>query len=273
MAMGTLRRASRLSAVTLAAVIALLCVATIDPRAPATAQSDPYLRSSATALGMTLTLMLPRRAYRWNALIPVRVRLDNHSSHPWGLVKEPDRCDRYNFSLYPVTHSGRVLEAVPLRFLSYFCNKGVAGYSLLPGHSLWRQEYALVRAGRLEASLGGERALLTTPPITLHLVSGGAPATIAVSPSPVVQADVRSPGSSATPILYQYVLHCESNGDRSGLEEAYWTVAPAGHIVAPVYQEQPSTCSWSIVAGRAGYPVRKVIYREVPPSPNPTHPA
>ncbi len=245
-----------------------LLSATIDPHGPVIAHSDPYLRSSVTALGMTLTLLIPRRAYRWNALIQVRVRLDNHSSHPWRLVKEPNSCDLHNFSLYPVTHSGRVLDAVPLRFLSSFCAKGLPRYSLLPGHSLWRQEYALVRASRLEASLGGNRALLTTPPNTLRLVSGGAPATIAVSPSPVVQADVRSPGSDATPILYQYVLHCESNGDRSGLEEAYWTVAPAGHLVAPVYQDQPSTCSWSIVAGRLGYPVRKVIYREVPPSPS-----
>ncbi len=262
--MGTLGSAARLTAVRITALIALRVSATIDPPAPATAQSDPYLRSSATALGMTLTLIVPRRVYRWNALIPVRVRLDNHSSHPWRLLKEPDRCDLHNFSLNPVTQSGRVLDAAPLRFLTYFCAKGLPGYSLLPGHSLWRQEYALVRASRLEASLGADRALLATPPITLRLVSGGAPASIAVSPSPVVQADVQSPGSSATPILYQYVLHCVHSGASSGYEEAYWTVAPAGHIVAPVYDEHPSTCTWSIVAGRVGYPVRKVIYRVIP---------
>lgn len=219
--------------------------------------------------GLRLSWALPERVYRQNALIRLRLRIDNVSGHP---IHVDSACPLPGLSvgIQVVNDSGWVLYPPPLQHLPGIgpCPGG-PGRAFAPGSHMVLRTYVVLRARHL-------RAFASLIDARGHLVTVvGRTVTVALRPAPAPLAHVHiDHGSSSVrvtpppgvqgPMHYVDSLFCSTVGQEFGESHLTWSRASGRRVSV----ECPIVLEWDVAAGWLNYPVVTVQY--VAPKPSVT---
>ncbi|MGH2444044.1 MAG: hypothetical protein ACRDFX_12890 [Chloroflexota bacterium] len=238
------------NALLLLPIVGILSLAT--PPAGVGAGGFPGLRSTTTAHGVRMTVVIPPRTYPRGALIAVDVWIHNQSSH--GLTYAPD-CSGQDPRVNVLSPNGSVRYPPGLAPLAPpRCPIAGKAALLKPHASLYSRAFVVLRGrlvrARWEYSIVGSsstRAQIDSPRLSLVLTARQLPI-VRVHSSPA-RVDVLPRPGIRGPLRYVSVAKCsDGNGATYSYSGDYWQAVKGTTITAPC----PSPIAWHVLAGYVG---------------------
>jgi hypothetical protein len=213
---------------------------------------------------LKLTLSMDGRSQPLDALVPLRMTVDNLSGHTVRLLRSG--CDR-NPSVRVTDAAGHLYYA-PTAFTWYFpsCGGFAPPVLLAAGHRIVRSMLTLVPARIVVMSVGvvskmGER-YLDGPRIRLSLHAAALP-TATLHTLGSVGATIYPPPGAHGEMRYQEMWGCKASDggytERASALEV-WGAGPSRTLVRTWPPECGPRRWWRVVAGWIGYPVARVHY-------------
>ncbi len=232
--------------------------------------SPAGIQVAVTSGGVRLSLQLTSRAYPRNALVPVTVRLENHTRHALSTWQ----CLAYSLGPEVVGDDGSVQYPPVLPPPGAPFNPCPGPYlhppvsRIAPGGFLVRQVYVMLRSLRLRATTQlyvnarqGKPTVITTPLLQLRPMSLAGPR-IRLYASPPLDAVV-GPVAGAGPLLYTQFSSCLNRaGVEDQLSAVYSTwLAAKSRLFRPFRAPGCGAVrEWHLFVAQVGRPVARVDY-------------
>jgi hypothetical protein len=215
---------------------------------------------SAISGGVRVTVSVPGRVYRHNALVQVTVQVENTTPL---LIFLDAGCGREDPKVEVTSRSGNEIDPyflAPLPLVSEGCFTK-AGVQISPHHRLIARSYVVLGGPGIRAVLTlrtGE--IIATKPAMVTLVRGQTPA-VTVSAQGGVHAIVPRPSGAKGALLSRGWSTCLEHGLPFSEIDSVWKKA-IGDVAFP--QSRTSGCSvitrWHAFVGYANWPVATVNY-------------
>ena len=219
-------------------------------------------RVSVVSHGLELSLAVSKSAYPRAALIKVTLTLQNVSRHsiPLGHTAGPE-CGQRGPGVEVVDAGGQVVYPPATEWLLAGCGKKIFPLPLRSGGTARRTPLAILRAADIRAvAMLGTGAMVATPLLHLHLISGPSPQlTLTTQPARIAVV----PGTGwGDRFYYLYSISCPVPPSETTLTGyAWWTRgSTGGDGVFRRSAECPSPVQWRFVGGWLDHPVAILSY-------------